>query len=360
MFPRLRLRRESMRPGAMAALVVAGLVLQPGCSSDESRPPASSSAAVGAQNYDKTCALCHGKTGEGYVADNATALRSATFLETASDDYLARSISRGRPGTTMSAWSNRRGGPYDDAATAGIIAYMRTWQTGPSVPLSSAPIAGDPILGAVTYAAKCASCHGATGAEGPNVRLANAEFLDVASDEFLRHAIVNGRPGTSMKGFGSELAKQDIADVVALLRSWAKPVAPGDAPIPGTLGPIIQNPDGPEPAFTVGNRFTSVDTIKAELDRGAAFGFLDARAPSDYVESHIAGAADVPFYQASDYLFALPKDKWLVCYCGCPHAESGALADTLLANGFTKVTILDEGFYVWRDRGYPVRSGANP
>lgn len=60
------------------------------------------------------------------------------------------------------------------------------------------------------------------------------------------------------------------------------------------------------------------------------------------------------------YVFALPKDKWLVCYCGCPHAESGRLADELLASGFTKVTILDEGFFVWRDRGYPVRSGPSP
>ncbi len=81
---------------------------------------------------------------------------------------------------------------------------------------------------------------------------------------------------------------------------------------------------------------------------------------SDFVDSHIAGANDVPFYEAGEYLFALPKDNWLVCHCACPHAESGKLLDTLLANGFTKVTILDEGFFVWRDRGYPVRSGAAP
>jgi len=344
----------------VAALIAAGVAFQAGCSSENTKAPATSSAIVGAQSYDRTCALCHGKNGEGYVADNATALRSATFLATASDDFLARSIARGRPGTTMSAWSHARGGPYDDKAIAGIVAFLRTWQTTPSAPLSGAPIAGDAARGAEIYASRCASCHGATGSEGPNVRLANAELLDAASDDFLRYAIVNGRPGTAMRAFGGELTADDTADVVALLRSWAKPVAPGDAPIPGTLGPIVQNPDGPEPAFTLGNRFTPADTIKAELDRGAAIGFLDARAPSDYVEAHIAGAADVPFYEASDYLFALPKDKWLVCYCACPHAESGALADTLLANGFTKVTILDEGFFVWRDRGYPVRSGPNP
>jgi cytochrome c oxidase cbb3-type subunit III len=90
------------------------------------RAPTSSSsgAAIGAQNYDKPCALCHGKTGEGYAADNATALRSATFLATASDEYLAKSVAR--PGTTMSAWSRARGGPYDDPAIAGIVAYLRT------------------------------------------------------------------------------------------------------------------------------------------------------------------------------------------------------------------------------------------
>ncbi len=258
----------------------------------------------------------------------------------------------------MSAWGRARGGPYDDLAIARIITFMRTWQTSPNVTAPAGAL-GDASRGAAKYAASCAACHGATGLEGPNVRLANAELLNVASDDFLRYAIVNGRPGTTMRAW-SELTPGDVSDLVALLRSWAKPVPPGDVPIPGTLGPIVQNPEGPEPAFALGQRFTPADTIHAELARGAAMGFLDARAPSDYVAAHIAGAADVPFYEASDYLFALPKDKWLVCYCACPHAESGALADTLLANGFTKVTILDEGFFVWRDRGYPIRSGPQP
>jgi cytochrome c oxidase cbb3-type subunit 3 len=343
---------------ALAVVVTTASLIAAACSSQTT--PDASTAEAGADNYAKTCALCHGAKGEGYVADNATALASSTFLATASNDFLHRSVANGRPGTTMSAWDRSHGGPYDAAAIDGIVAYMRSWQTTPKVPLDAAPVTGDVTRGAATYAASCASCHGATGAEGPNVRLANAEFLSVASDAFLQYAIVHGRPGTAMDPFEGKLAPQDIADVVALMRSWAKPVAPGDAPIPGTLGPVVQNPTGPEPDFVLGNRFTPADTIKRELDRGAAFGFLDARAPSDYVAGHVAGANDVPFYEASKYVFALPKDKWLVCYCACPHAESGALADTLFANGFTKVTILDEGFFVWRDRGYPVHTGPNP
>lgn len=324
-----------------------------GCSEDDA-------VTQGRERYDNTCALCHGANGEGYKADNATALASQTFLATASDSYLKTTIKRGRPGTTMSAWDTIHGGPYDDAAIDTIVAYIRSWQKTSSVALTADSVGGDAQHGSSVFLDRCSSCHGATGTEGPFVRLGNAEFLNVASDRFLQYAINEGRPGTGMQPFKNELSQNDIVDVVALLRSWAKPVSAGDVPIPGTLGPVIPHPDGPEPDFVLGNRYTPADTIKRELDRGASFGFLDARPPADYSAGHIAGANNVPFYEAASYVSALPKDKWLVCYCACPHAESGRLADTLFENGFTKVTILDEGYLVWRDRGYPVNVGANP
>jgi cytochrome c oxidase cbb3-type subunit 3/ubiquinol-cytochrome c reductase cytochrome c subunit len=345
-----------------SAHAVVGVALSFGtaaaCSS--ARSPDAASVEAGERAYAQTCALCHGGRGEGYVADEATALGNATFLATASDEFLQKSIARGRPGTTMSAWARARGGPHDDDTIRGIVAFLRTWQATPPVALGSAPVQGDAARGAEVFASHCAWCHGRTGAEGPGVRLANAEFLAVASDEFLSYAIAEGRPGTRMRSYKADLSSGEIGDLVALLRSWAKPVSSGDVPIPGTLGPIVPHPDGPEPGFVVGQRYTPADAIKRELDRGAAFGFLDARPPTDYAGAHIATANNVPFYEASDFLFALPKDRWLVSYCGCPHAESGRVADTLLANGFTKVTILDEGFNVWRDRGYPVTSGPNP
>jgi cytochrome c oxidase cbb3-type subunit 3/ubiquinol-cytochrome c reductase cytochrome c subunit len=84
------------------------------------------------------------------------------------------------------------------------------------------------------------------------------------------------------------------------------------------------------------------------------------RAPSDYAAGHVAGAIDLPFYEVASYVDTLPRDHWIVCYCACPHAESGRAADTLYGAGFTKVTIIDEGFFVWRDRGYPVDTGPLP
>ncbi|MEE9384072.1 MAG: rhodanese-like domain-containing protein, partial [Nannocystaceae bacterium] len=83
-----------------------------------------------------------------------------------------------------------------------------------------------------------------------------------------------------------------------------------------------------------------------------------AKPESDYVERHIKGAASLPFYLVESYLDAVPRDVWIVVYCACPHAESEAAADVLLDAGFDKVRVLDEGFRVWQERGYPTESGA--
>jgi len=68
----------------------------------------------------------------------------------------------------------------------------------------------------------------------------------------------------------------------------------------------------------------------------------------------------VPFYAPEPYLAALPRNAWLVCYCACPHAESGQLAQKLEAKGFSKVTVLDEGLGLWRAKQYGTRGGLDP
>jgi rhodanese-related sulfurtransferase len=150
------------------------------------------------------------------------------------------------------------------------------------------------------------------------------------------------------------------------MRSWQarlatvpRPTAPKPPPMP--LGPVPLNPHGPEPVgFRTTPQATPADMIKAQLDRGAKMALLDARAPSDYLNEHIAGAVSVPFYDPDPYVAQLPKGAWLVCYCACPHAESGTLAQKLAAKGFTKVTVLDEGLGVWKARKYPTHTGLDP
>jgi mono/diheme cytochrome c family protein/rhodanese-related sulfurtransferase len=315
--------------------------------------------------YARMCVVCHGREGAGYAADEAPALSHSDFLASVSDEYLRKAIADGRRDTTMSAWSAARGGPLSTADVDAIVAFFRTWQDGPPATLDERPTSGDVARGGAIFSRECARCHGARGTGGPEVHIGNPELLATASNGFLRYAILRGRRGTAMPGFEQKLGAAVVEDVIAQLRDWqsSSPVAPS-RPAPAgriPLGPTPLHPHGPEPiGFHTYPQMTSVDVVKAELDRGARLGLLDARAPSDYVTGHIAGAVSVPFYDPDPYFASLPKDAWLVCYCACPHAESGQLASKLAKNGFTEVTVLDEGFNVWRTRNYPTRAGAAP
>jgi cytochrome c oxidase cbb3-type subunit 3 len=329
-------------------------------------PQLSEAQRHGAQTYQHMCAVCHGTHGEGYAADQAPMLANQRWLASASDEFLRNAIESGRGSTTMSAWGRLRGGPLVRGDTAALIEYVHSWQSGPRADLDERGLGGDAKRGADVFARECASCHGASGTGGPAVNIGGREFLSTASNGFLRYAILGGRPGTLMPAFERKLGDGGVEDVVALLRSWqvqaigkAAPPPPRPPPIP--LGPVPLNPLGPEPVgFKNAPGTTKIEVVKGELDRGARMALLDARAPSDYLNEHIGGAVSVPFYDPEPYLAQLPKQTWLVCYCACPHAESGQLAQKLMAKGFAKVTILDEGLGVWRSRKYTTHAGIDP
>ena len=334
----------------------------------DAAPPAPPDPAValarGKLLYGRYCNFCHGEEGVGYAADRAPRLANDDLLTLATDEYLKDAIVKGRPGTTMSPWSMARGGPlsYDDASS--LVAYMRTWQKGPAESTDARTI--DPSSsaerGATVYAAHCVKCHGKQGKEGKYGALANPELLASATDGFLATTIERGREGTPMPSFTGKLTTAQIDDVVALLRSWKRPPdeTPPLPPRPGELANVITNPQGPQPAFEAKTDFIKVDDVKKQLDRHATMVIIDARPPSDYARMHVAGAISVPFYEVEAYAKQLPKDRYIISYCGCPHAESGKVRDGLRTLGFTRTAVMDEGLYAWRDRGYPVRGGAKP
>ena len=267
----------------------------------------------------------------------------------------------------MSAWGRERGGPLTRPDADAVVAFLQTWATRPRATLDERPPTGDASRGAAVFARDCVRCHGERGTGGLNVNIGNADFLSTASNGFLREAIRAGRSGTAMRGFSSTLGDSGVEDLLALLRSWqapaaaaARPASPARPP-PIPLGPVPLNPRGPEPVgFHLSPATTPADLVKAQLDRGAKMALLDARAPSDYASEHIVGAVSVPFYDPDPYVSALPRDAWLVCYCACPHAESGQLAKKLLDKGFGKVTVLDEGLGVWRSKKYGTHTGWDP
>jgi cytochrome c oxidase cbb3-type subunit 3 len=327
--------------------------------------PLTASQRRGQSLYTRMCVVCHGREGGGYAADQAPAIGHPDFLATVTDEYLRIAISDGRRDTTMSAWSAARGGPLVPADVDAVVSLLRSWQQGPPAVLDDRPMSGDAARGGEIYARECTRCHGARGTGGPDLHIGNPDLLATASNGVLRYAIRRGRRSTDMPGFERKLGEAGVEDVLAQLRSWqrssppasSRPAAPATIP----LGPVPLHPHGPEPTgFHPYPAVVSVDLVKAELDRGARIGLLDARAPSDYLTGHVAGAVSVPFYDPDPYFASLPKSAWLVCYCACPHAESGQLAQKLEGHGFAKVTVLDEGFNVWRARNYATHAGPDP
>lgn len=328
-------------------------------------PPDPEVLARGREVYLHYCALCHGEDGEGYAADNANALNNQHFLRVADDEFLRTAIAEGRPGTPMSAWSRLRGGPLSGGDIHKLVAYIRSWQTEPSVELSDARVEGQPARATQAWQTHCQSCHGARGEGVTAIGIANPRFLASASDAYIDHAIRHGRPPTPMPAFEAELPEQTIHDLVALIRSWARPLSDQDPVRPDIeidWDAAVINPEGEAPRFTLReDRYVSAAQVKDALDQGRRIILLDARATSDYLTGHITGAIPVPFYDIEPMIEALPRDgTHIVAYCACPHAASGRVVDTLRRREFENTSVLDEGVHFWEEQGYPMSTGPSP
>jgi len=102
--------------------------------------------------------------------------------------------------------------------------------------------------GRTHYLRYCALCHGARAqgyaADHANA-LGNRDFLAVASDTFLREAIVHGRPGTPMSAWGQEhggpLDAKTTDEIVAYLRSLARgrPAVLDESPLRADPAPAV-------------------------------------------------------------------------------------------------------------------------
>jgi mono/diheme cytochrome c family protein/rhodanese-related sulfurtransferase len=330
------------------------------------------SRLAGKPLYLALCAPCHGVDAKGYAADRAPSLVNPTFLESASDDFLRRSISSGRPGTSMAAYGTTLGGPLDGAGIERLVRYLR--EQGPGVKLMIGTPRGDPAIGAAVYAKRCFACHGDGKTRGEAVSLANPQFQLAATDPFLRYAITNGRPGTKMEPFAGTLSDAELDGVVAYIRSFGGgAAAPAIALLPAPTGkePLVLNPTGPAPRFSMradpcppgsapgckpDPRYVSVDQLAAAVAAKQRLVIIDARPPSEWMRAHVAGAVSIPYHDMKR-LDEVPRDgTWIIAYCGCPHHLSGIVVDELRRRGYAHAAVLDEGINEWHRRGLPVNA----
>lgn len=384
---------EASEPTAASGVDAAALPAAP--TAADLPVPADPRLAEGQAMWNKYCALCHGKDREGYAADNAPSLRSKQFLQTATIPFLRVAIERGRPGTAMAGYARALGGPLTPTQVDTLIAWIRR-DAPPAVHLPLTPIAGDAANGSIIYVQQCQACHGTPMQRADAVHLYNPMLLGSALDSYLEYAIVHGRDGTRMEAWQNKLTAQQIKDVVAWLRSQAKPVPPmptvppatpgqpalapdpagqpakpGQPAIPGLPAPgasptiteepvehdpIVINPKGGKPNFTNlrDNRFVPIDQVAQALKDKKRIIIIDARAGSDWKRMHITGSISRPYYDKKR-LDDIPNDgTWVIAYCACPHHASGEVVDELKRRGYPNVGVLDEGVFAWQQKGYPI------
>ncbi|HKB39529.1 MAG TPA: rhodanese-like domain-containing protein [Gemmataceae bacterium] len=105
-------------------------------------------------------------------------------------------------------------------------------------------------------------------------------------------------------------------------------------------------------------RETTVDEIKARLDRGEKFVLVDVREESEFAKDHLPGAIHLgKGVIERDIEQRIPDvGTELVLYCGGGF-RSALAADTLQRMGYTNILSMDGGIRVWREKGYPLTTG---
>ncbi len=176
--------------------------------------------------YEAHCSVCHSFKGKGGIGLPL----SKEVLAQVSDDYIANTIRVGRPGRIMPSFQR-----FSDAQVAAIVAYVRGWTGKPGLVFAKTRIRGDAKKGQVLYQKHCVRCHGKDGSgEGPGTgvtlsrkrsfmvmpaALNNPGFQQSASDAMIRDIILTGRKTEGMPSFKSHMSDQEIAHVVAFVRT---------------------------------------------------------------------------------------------------------------------------------------------
>lgn len=104
-----------------------------------------------------------------------------------------------------------------------------------------------------------------------------------------------------------------------------------------------------------------IAAVKARLDRGELFHFIDVREDGEFAVDRARGARHLGRGVLERDVETLIPDHAapIVLYCGGGF-RSALAADNLQKMGYTNVISMDGGMRAWREAGYPVESGDHP
>lgn len=180
------------------------------------------------QRYSEYCSVCHGDRGDGRshaqqgLVPPPRDFTEQTFAVTVTRDRIIAAITNGVPGTAMIAWTTE----LDEAEISELADYvLEEFVRGPKKAGIAPPI---PDAFAQIYRESCSVCHGddGTGAKWGQESLSTKprDFTSAASQTELTRdrmivSVTNGRPGTPMPGFASQLSPQQVEGIVDYVRA---------------------------------------------------------------------------------------------------------------------------------------------
>jgi len=103
----------------------------------------------------------------------------------------------------------------------------------------------------------------------------------------------------------------------------------------------------------------SIAEVKAKLDRGEPFHFIDVREDHEFAKDHARGARHLGRgILERDIETVIPdKQAEIILYCGIGF-RSALAADSLQQMGYSNVRSMDGGIRAWREAGYPLEQGS--
>ena len=220
-----------------SAVGLAGIILLAGAPAVGGERKAAGQDASAATLYHNYCSVCHGDRGDGQSRAKGSLnppprdFTTPQALTELSRTRMILGVREGRPGSAMVAWKSQ----LSDRQIEIVVDYVRDT-------FMRASSASDASRGRQVYAKSCAVCHGDRGAgsawAGANLNPAPRDFSSAQakaelSRERMLAAVAQGRPGTAMAGFGSQLSGEDMGAVVDYIRS-AFMLVGSDAGISGT------------------------------------------------------------------------------------------------------------------------------
>ena len=105
-------------------------------------------------------------------------------------------------------------------------------------------------------------------------------------------------------------------------------------------------------------RECTIGDVKARLDRGERFHFVDVREDREFAVDHARGARHIGrgVLERDIEKLVPDKDAPIVLYCGGGY-RSALAAESLQKMGYTNVVSMDGGIRAWREAGYAVEKG---